>query len=80
MRKIVQKAVIKVITPEIVHYVCDFCGKRCGTRENPKQTWYRTSPGHSMHYCKKTDCHSRSKEVEHVPDLPHGDPESRGES
>lgn len=66
MRVVVQKAVIKVVTPEIVHYICDFCGERCGTRENPKNTWYRVGnaePGRSMHYCKKTDCHSKSEEV-----------------
>lgn len=67
MRVVVQKAVIKVVTPEIVHYVCDFCGERCGTRENPKQTWYpigQLGASKPKHYCKKTDCHGKSEEVD----------------
>lgn len=55
MRVIVQKAIIKVIQPQVVQYICDFCGQVCGTRENPKATWY--GPGDKeTHYCKKTDC------------------------
>lgn len=57
-RRIVQHAVIKVIQPQIVEYTCDdpSCGKVCGTRENPKETWYGTGPngGRVSHYCKKT--------------------------
>jgi len=30
-------------------YVCDKCGKACGTRDNPKRTWY--SQGGERHYC-----------------------------
>lgn len=57
MRVVVQKAVIKVITPQVVHYMCDFCGVRCGTRENPKQTRYKTGQGagssRSYHYLQE---------------------------
>lgn len=56
MRRIVQHAIIKVIQPQIVEYTCDECGKVCGTRGNPKETWYGTGPngGRESHYCKKT--------------------------
>lgn len=59
MREIIQHAVIRVTQPQIVRYTCDFCGKVCGTRENPKKTWYRTGTGEESHYCKKT-CHPGS--------------------
>ena len=52
MKKIIQKAKIEVIRKQIVHYYCDKCGKRCGTRKNPKSTWY--VPNGQKHYCKKT--------------------------
>lgn len=54
MKRIVQHAVIRVITPQVVEYTCDFCGKVCGTRENPKTT------GGEGHFCKKADCWSQS--------------------
>lgn len=50
MRKVVQKRIVKVIQPEIVEYYCDACGKRCGTKENPKVVWH-TKNG-DKHYCK----------------------------
>ena len=48
-----QKAIIKTIRPQIVYYFCDKCGERCGTRENPKETWFVTGKDESEHYCKK---------------------------
>jgi len=51
MRKIIQKKIVKVIQPEIVHYFCDKCGKRCGTRDNPKTDIYSSKEG-TKHYCK----------------------------
>jgi hypothetical protein len=61
MKKIIQKAKIKVIRPQIVEYYCDHCGKRCGTRQNPKEKWVVTEKGNSKekHYCKKSQCHKR---------------------
>jgi len=52
MKKIIQKAKIKIIRPLMVNYYCDKCGKRTGTRENPKETWH--GPDGETHYCKKT--------------------------
>lgn len=51
-REIVQRAIIKVIQPQIVRYTCDRCGQVCGTRENRKKTWYGS--GVEFHYCEKT--------------------------
>jgi len=62
MKKVIQKAKIKVIQPQIVHYFCDECGERCGTRQNPKETWF--TPGGDKHYCKKNGCAKRHKGVE----------------
>lgn len=59
MREIIQHAVIKVIKPQIVKYTCDFCHAVCGTRENPKSTWYTAGTGQEKHYCKRT-CHPGS--------------------
>lgn len=53
-KKIVQRAIIKVIQPQIVQYTCDRCGKVCGTKENRKTTWY--SSDREIHYCLRT-CH-----------------------
>ena len=53
MKRIVQHAKIVTIQRQIVEYICDRCGKVCGTRENPKQTRY-ASGSQEMHYCKKT--------------------------
>jgi hypothetical protein len=56
----VQHAIIHVVQPQIVEYICDHCGRVCGTRENPKSTWYQVNTvkqtGKDTHYCKKTDC------------------------
>jgi hypothetical protein len=57
VREIVQHAVIKVVQPQVIRYTCDFCGKVCGTRDNPKRTWYKM--GGESHYCKRT-CHPGS--------------------
>lgn len=54
MKTIIQKAIVKVIQPQIVQYNCDECGDICGTRENPKETWY--GQGHESHYCKRKGC------------------------
>jgi len=51
MRKVIQKRIVEVIQPEIVQYFCDKCGKRCGTRENPK-TIIHNLKGKTKHYCK----------------------------
>lgn len=55
-RRIVQHAIIKVVQPQIVEYTCDECGKVCGTRANPKETWtgMGREAGRESHYCKKT--------------------------
>lgn len=53
-REIIQRAIIKVVQPQIVRYTCDRCGKVCGTRENRKTTWVGLGP--DRHYCEKT-CH-----------------------
>jgi hypothetical protein len=58
-REIVQHAVIKVVRRQVVRYTCDFCFKVCGTRQNPKRTWYRPSTRTEMHYCMRT-CHPGS--------------------
>ena len=52
MKKIIKKAKIKIIQPQRVEYFCDKCGKRTGTRKNPKETWH--TPNGEEHYCKKT--------------------------
>jgi len=57
MRKIVQKGKIKVIQKQIVHYFCNKCGKRTGTKDNPKSTWFgtdNTGASTESHYCKRT--------------------------
>jgi len=51
-RIVVQRRVVREILPEIVRYLCDACGKPCGTTENRKETWY--SPEGPKYYCKKT--------------------------
>ena len=69
MRVVVQKAVIKVVTPEIVYFKCDFCGKRCGVKGNPKEIWYpigQLGSSKPKHYCKKTNCHAKSEEKNHA--------------
>ena len=53
MKVVTQKRVVQVIQREIFHFVCDRCGSRCGTRENPKETWYDTRERKSKHYCKR---------------------------
>ena len=53
VKEIVQHAIIRVIRPQIVRYTCDFCGQICGTRDNPKKTWY-VAGGGEKHYCMKT--------------------------
>ena len=53
MKIIKQKAIFKVVRPQIVEYICDKCGKVTGTRDNPKQTISVTDSG-DCHYCKKT--------------------------
>jgi len=52
VKVILQKAVIKVITPQVAEYRCDHCGNITGTRANPKETWY--GAGKAKHYCKRT--------------------------
>jgi hypothetical protein len=52
MRVVVQKAIVQVIQPEIVKYICDKCGAVCGTKDNPKEVWYGEKK--RKHYCKKT--------------------------
>lgn len=32
-------------------YTCASCGNICGTRENPKQTWYSTETRRNIYYC-----------------------------
>lgn len=66
-REIIQHAVIRVVQRQIVRYTCDFCGQVCGTRANPKSTWYYAGGGES-HYCMKT-CHPSMHpgwDIEHV--------------
>lgn len=53
MRKIIQKRIIKEIQPEIAEYYCDKCGAQCGTKDNPKTTWYNSGEGTEKHYCNK---------------------------
>ncbi len=65
MRKVIQTSIIKVIRPRTVHYFCDVCGKQCGTRGNPKETWY-SSDDKEFHYCKKTKCSSKDNEINHL--------------
>jgi hypothetical protein len=62
MRTVVQKAVIRVITREIIRFNCDYCGAVCGTRENYKQTVY--GQGTVYHYCKKKGCWGASEAAE----------------
>lgn len=52
MKVVTQKRVVQVIQREVSHFVCDRCGSRCGTRENPKETWYASRK--ASHYCKRT--------------------------
>jgi hypothetical protein len=59
VRTVVRKAVIQVITPQIVQYTCDFCSAVCGTRANPKETW--TGGGRTWHYCKKAGCKEKER-------------------
>ena len=54
MKIVVQKAVLKVVRPQIVRYECDSCHEECGTRANPKETWY--GGGREFHYCKRKGC------------------------
>jgi hypothetical protein len=51
-RAVIRKAVYQRISKAIVEYTCETCGKVCGTRENPKETWY--ARGDSKYYCKRT--------------------------
>lgn len=51
MKKIIQPRIVQVIQQEVAEYYCDRCGKRCGTKENRKETWYGNG---QSHYCKKT--------------------------
>jgi hypothetical protein len=51
-RAVIRKAVYQRISPAIVEYTCETCGKACGTGENPKETWY--ARGDSKYYCKRT--------------------------
>lgn len=37
-----------------IEYQCETCGKVCGIRQNPKETWYRGETGESLYYCKRT--------------------------
>jgi hypothetical protein len=60
-REIIQHAVIAVIQPQVVRYTCDFCHRICGTRGNPKSTWYVAGTSEVQHYCKRT-CHPGSGE------------------
>jgi hypothetical protein len=60
VRVVKQKAIIKVIQPEIVEYHCDKCGKQCGTKDNPKENWHAGKK--RKHYCKKT-CSPRLKSL-----------------
>ncbi len=62
MKKVMQKADMKAIKSRIVHYFCDVYGKQCGTRDNPKETWY-SSDDKEFHYCKKTKCTSKDNEI-----------------
>jgi len=56
MRKIVQKAVIKVIRPQKVEYYCDKCEARLDG-SNPKQTYYSMDGSGEKHVCKrKSEC------------------------
>jgi len=58
MRVVTQKKIIRVIQPEVVEYRCDWCGKQCGTRANPKETWYKSGErkATARHYCKWRGC------------------------
>jgi len=60
-KRIVQSAVIKVIQRQVAEYACDFCGKACGTRRNPKRTYYVMGSGEQQHYCLRA-CHPGSAE------------------
>lgn len=53
MKKIVQKAVTKIIRPAIIKYYCDKCGKETG-KKNPKVLYCSSVTGLESHYCKKT--------------------------
>ena len=55
MRRVVQTAIIKVVRPQIVEYICDWCGKVCGTRANPKETWTGSNRA-DTHWCMRTNC------------------------
>lgn len=59
MREIIQHAILKVVQPQIVRFTCDFCHSVCGTRENPKKTWYMAGTREVSHYCMRT-CHPGS--------------------
>jgi len=52
MKKVIQKAEVKIIKPRIVKYICDNCGKTTGTKSNPKIE-ICSSDGF-LHYCRKT--------------------------
>lgn len=56
MKKVIQKRIVKVIQPEIVEYYCDKCGKRCGTKDNPKRIYYVVN-SNDKHYCRGCDPH-----------------------
>lgn len=51
MRRVIQPAVIKIVQRQVVEYTCDKCGRVCGTKANPKTTWYRN--GRESHRCKR---------------------------
>ena len=52
MRVIIQSRVVQVIQPEIVEYICDDCGAVCGTKENPKEEYFKSTLGRNIHFCK----------------------------
>jgi hypothetical protein len=75
MRKVVQKAIVKVIVPEIVEYTCDYCHGMTGTRNNPMETWYGSGDrsGQTFHYCKKTQ-HARLAALRRPEGAEHDEP------
>jgi hypothetical protein len=53
-RVVVQPRIVKEIQKEVIRFDCDFCGKECGTRANPKQIIDRGRE--KFYYCKKSGC------------------------
>jgi hypothetical protein len=88
-KEIIQHAIIRVVQRPVVRYTCDRCGKVCGTRENPKTTWYvarwhakKVAP--ERHYCLRT-CHPSAHprwERDHVLncELCYAEAEAKGET